>query len=45
VLPGPAAVDAQLEPSSAADQAGGDVQDAVAQRLGFGSGELAVEQQ
>jgi len=34
-----------VESSSAADEAGGDVQQPVAQLLGLGCGELAVEEQ
>jgi hypothetical protein len=32
-----------MTPAAAAEQAGGGVEDAVAQRLGFGLGEVTVE--
>ncbi len=45
VFPGPVAVDPEMQSSSASDQAGGDVQQPVAQLFGFGGGEGAVEEQ
>jgi hypothetical protein len=36
---------AKDDPASVADDPGGHVQQAVAQRLGFGHGEVAVQQQ
>ena len=41
--PGPVRGDLPAPAASAADQAGGGVQDAVAQRLRFGPGEIAVQ--
>src|SRR6266566_6867785 len=43
--PRPGGLDLQAAPPPAADQAGGGVQDAVAQRLGLGPGEVAVQGQ
>ena len=41
--PGPGGGDLEVAPAAAAGQAAGGVQDAVAQGLGFGFGEVAVE--
>ena len=43
--PRPAALQAKDDSASVADDPGGHVQQAVAQRLGFGHGQLAVQQQ
>ena len=43
--PGPGALQAQDHAAGVADDAGGDVQQPVAQRLGLGHGERAVQQQ
>ena len=42
VGPAPGSVDLEAESSSAADEAGGDVQQPVAQCLGFGFGEVGL---
>src|SRR5512132_2211383 len=43
--PGPALSDAQVGPAGGADDAGGDVEEPVAQLLRFGPGVFAVEEQ
>src|SRR6516162_4746729 len=45
VRPGPGSLDFQAAAPSAADQAGGSMQDAVAQCLGLGAGQVAVQGQ
>lgn len=43
--PGPGCCDPQVEATAAAGETGGDVQDPVAEFLGFGGSQLAVQQQ